>query len=213
MKNCEQCSKTTSNPRFCSLSCSTRWQALARPWAIGYCRECGKVFSRHPDRRKKFCNRTCSSKFNNKSCPKRAKTVRNGACVVCGDETPSPRSKYCLTHRRSIPYDEYINLWLRGDASGNGKTGVLSSHVRKWMILSRNNKCELCGWGGVHPDTGDSVMQVDHEDGNAANSLPSNLRLLCPRCHVMTPTYGGRNRGQGRPGRRERYLPASSGSM
>ena len=32
-------------------------------------------------------------------------------------------------------------------------------------------------------------LQLDHKDGNnEANSL-SNLRLLCPNCHALTPQY------------------------
>lgn len=45
------------------------------------------------------------------------------------------------------------------------------------------------------------TLQVDHIDGNAANNLPDNLRLICPNCHSQSPTFGGRNKGNGRAAR------------
>lgn len=32
-------------------------------------------------------------------------------------------------------------------------------------------------------------LEVDHIDGNHSNNNLSNLRLLCPNCHSLTPTF------------------------
>ena len=37
-------------------------------------------------------------------------------------------------------------------------------------------------------------LELDHIDGNNQNNTLSNLRLLCPNCHAMTPTYRGKNK-------------------
>lgn len=37
-------------------------------------------------------------------------------------------------------------------------------------------------------------LELDHVDGNSDNNTLSNLRLLCPNCHSLTPTYRGKNR-------------------
>jgi hypothetical protein len=37
------------------------------------------------------------------------------------------------------------------------------------------------------------VLQLDHIDGDEANNLLENLRILCPNCHSQTPTYGSKN--------------------
>ena len=36
-------------------------------------------------------------------------------------------------------------------------------------------------------------LELDHIDGDNTNNELSNLRLLCPNCHALTPTYRGRN--------------------
>lgn len=38
-------------------------------------------------------------------------------------------------------------------------------------------------------------LELDHIDGNTDNNLLKNLRLLCPNCHALTPTYRGKNKG------------------
>lgn len=51
------------------------------------------------------------------------------------------------------------------------------------------SKCKGTEWfGELIP------LELDHIDGDNTNNLLSNLRLLCPNCHALTPTYRGRNK-------------------
>lgn len=53
-------------------------------------------------------------------------------------------------------------------------------------------RCSCCGgieWlGSLIP------LELDHIDGNNKNNSIENLRLLCPNCHALTPTYRGKNK-------------------
>ena len=37
-------------------------------------------------------------------------------------------------------------------------------------------------------------LELDHKDGDSQNNCITNLRLLCPNCHALTPTYRGKNK-------------------
>jgi hypothetical protein len=69
-----------------------------------------------------------------------------------------------------------------------------------------NRACSLCGWSKINPATGNIPLEIDHIDGNAENNKEDNLRMLCPNCHALTPSFRNLNRGAGREWRRQKYL-------
>ena len=42
------------------------------------------------------------------------------------------------------------------------------------------------------------------------NNTVNNIELLCPNCHAQTPTYKGKNKGNGRYSRKLRYQEGKS---
>jgi endogenous inhibitor of DNA gyrase (YacG/DUF329 family) len=159
----------------------------------------------------KYCSRSCAAKANNVKFPKRTSKYEPRSCPICHTSlTTQQRGQnrtYCSNKcARRSEYQRNVELWLAGSAHGGISAHKPSSIIKKWLRETRGDKCEQCGWNVRHPITGEVPIELDHEDGDYRNNHPDNLRLLCPNCHSLTPTYRGRNRGKGRPWRRHGSL-------
>ena len=81
------------------------------------------------------------------------------------------------------------------------KKGLITDRSLIRTILKREfgDKCFDCGlteWRGHK-----IPLEVDHIDGNAGNNNFDNIRLICSNCYRITPTWKGRNKGNGRAAR------------
>lgn len=130
--------------------------------------------------------------------------------LVCNKKTKR-QTIYCsIRCQHDHQYEEYISTWLRGERNGLKGACQISKHVRKWLISQRGEACWQCGWNEKHPVDNKVPLEADHIDGDHTNNTPHNLRLLCPNCHALTPTYKARNKGRGRHQRRKRYANGQS---
>jgi 5-methylcytosine-specific restriction endonuclease McrA len=91
-------------------------------------------------------------------------------------------------------------MWKNGDITGIGceKYLTIKPSIRRYLLECADNKCSKCGWGTVHPSTGRIPLQINHIDGNAANSSPNNLEVVCPNCHSLTSNFGSLNKNSAR---------------
>lgn len=65
----------------------------------------------------------------------------------------------------------------------------LGRSSRKVRLLEEASyQCSQCGYDKKRPD-GQSILEIDHIDGNPENNSKNNLRVLCPNCHALTPTF------------------------
>jgi hypothetical protein len=95
-------------------------------------------------------------------------------------------------------YQNFVEKWLAGLTLGTrGKTNI-SAHIRRWLIETRGEKCESCGWAERHPITKKVPVEIHHIDGKWDSNKPENLQLLCPNCHSLTKTFRNLNENSGR---------------
>ena len=61
--------------------------------------------------------------------------------------------------------------------------------INEGVLERRCSCCKLDIWMGHR-----IPLELDHIDGNHQNNALKNVRLLCPNCHSLTPTFRGRNK-------------------
>ena len=106
--------------------------------------------------------------------------------------------KYCSNKcQQTYQSKKLLKEWLDGHWDGTKKGMCLSSIIRNYLLEEVDHKCSKCGWCQINPTTGKSPLEIDHIDGNSENNRPENLRVLCPNCHSLTPTYKALNKGKG----------------
>lgn len=63
--------------------------------------------------------------------------------------------------------------------------------IKAGLIEEKCQKCKILYWEGEKLS-----LHLDHIDGCNTNNTIENLRLPCPNCHSLTPTYCGKNKGK-----------------
>ena len=172
---------------------------------------------------KKFCSISCSAKITLKGRKLKLETRKKISLSLGGDGKNSyiTDDSTCLNCNRIIPYYKkycnnkcqndykykcWIEKWLNGEISGLVKGGA-SGFIRRYLQETYENKCSLCGWKEINPITKNIPIELDHKDGDHTNNRPENVRLVCPNCHSLTPTYKALNTGNGRSFRRKAWIP------
>ena len=82
------------------------------------------------------------------------------------------------------------------------KSNYNLSRKKKYILEEQHNCCDLCNIPNVWNNK-TLVFVLDHIDGNAANNVRTNLRLICPNCDSQLDTFKSKNKNSAR---KERYF-------
>jgi predicted nucleic acid-binding Zn ribbon protein len=163
-----------------------------------YCLKCNVAIS-YDKRFNKFCSQSCNAIYNNN---KRGITTYEKKCLVCSNIIKDSRNnrKYCSVSCQAKEKNEnVIKEWKEGRNKGySGKTMLVPPWLRRYLFEKFNSKCCKCGWCEINPSTNKTPLEVNHIDGDASNAKESNLELICPNCHSLTPNYRALNKNSKR---------------
>lgn len=209
------------NGHYCSSSCSSlhRWEikpAERKPNTT--CAKCKIRFWKKPS---SLAASRSGLHFCGRACKDAAQTIEAGIEAILPKHYGKPlNARHCPTcnkllgrkHRNSktcssecqskLKQRLSVEKWQNGDDDGVRGEGI-ADFIRRWLHEKHGSKCAKCRWTAVHPVTRKVPLTINHIDGNWRNNDPSNLELICPNCHCLTPNYGSLNRGRGRPNRRK----------
>ena len=125
-------------------------------------------------------------------------------CLNCGKENKTSKNTMNMYCDNACQADkqsrDIVNGWLASPSPGSlyHKGNQIRKTIRRFLLVQAAYACSLCGWDKRHPEDGASTLEVDHINGDWCDCAPSNLRVICPNCHSLTPNYKGRNKGNGR---------------
>lgn len=122
-----------------------------------------------------------------------------GACIECNVPLKRANRKFCSNKcQGSKKRRETFEKIEAGD------TTLHEESYREYLINKYSSVCMECNWSKINIHTGKVPIQLEHIDGNSENNTLSNLKILCPNCHSLTPTWGGANKGRGRKKRQQK---------
>lgn len=173
-----------------------------------YCTGCNKPLP-FEKRNNKFCGCSCAAKVNNagrcknpQGCNGHPRRLTPGPCPVCGGDVPRG-AKYCCSDCYKVgQWKERVALIEATGVAPELNENHQRKVMRRYLIEKYGHRCSVCGgrkWRGAP-----IPLVVDHIDGDQSNRAVANYRMVCPNCDAQSPTYCGRNKGNG-PSRDWRY--------
>lgn len=175
-----------------------------------------------------YCSSSCSASINNKKRvrkTKKEKVIRREdlkikvkkekkvkekikICKHCGMEH---KEKYfAVKCFQRVEFINKIRMWCLGEDISGGKIIQNPVIIKRIVIVMNGYKCERCGISDSYNNK-PLILHLEHIDGDATNNKKDNVCLLCPNCHSLTPTFKGKNIGNGkREWRKKRYHEGKS---
>lgn len=165
------------------------------------CVTCKKIINVIKASEQKFCSQSCAASHNNKLRGRKIEKI----CLNCDTRLKRTQKKYCSNKcQGAFEKKERYKKIEQGDTTLNHRI------YKAYLIKKYGEKCMECGWCEKNNFSGKIPIELEHIDGDSKNNSLDNLKLLCPNCHSLTPTYKALNAGNGRYNRMKRYRSGKS---
>ena len=153
------------------------------------CKKCGTEFT--PEKGLlNFCSQKCTKgreQTPEMSQKKREKTLRHW----------EPGGKFReydwdTLNKDATKIKKSLSKWyLKADLRVQNGEQLSDETTKRYLIEKHGHNCWMCDlseWRGekLH-------LEMDHIDGNNKNNNINNIRILCPNCHSITPTWRYKN--------------------
>ena len=123
-------------------------------------------------------------------------------CLYCNKSLSKRAVKYCDNKCQGEQrYLDNVEHWKNGNKHNKNT-------IKRFLSEKYGYKCACCGiseWNNKR-----IVLELEHINGDSNDNSEANVCLMCPNCHSQTDTYKGKNKGNGRHFRRERYKQGKS---
>ena len=173
-------------------------------WQGKTCPECNKLIA-YEKRKNTYCSHSCAASASNRGHCKHGVPRLRHTCERCEKPLKGNARRFCS--HQCCGAAKAAKQFKRLDALVSFD-GEYEGAVRRYLIAKLGLSCQICGITKWRDQPTPIVM--DHIDGDSTNWNRGNLRLICPNCDALLPTYKARNRGHGRHARRERYRQGKS---
>ena len=134
-------------------------------------------------RKKKFCNHTCSAKFNNK-----LKQKKKNFCSICSKPVKRTTKKCnsCYINEKIKDSQKIIKSELFNKCKNwqSARSTIQKMARRIYLQSDKPKKCEICGYDKHYEVCHiKSVSDFDGADTLGMINSIDNLRALCPNHH------------------------------
>ena len=153
------------------------------------CKKCGTEFTQG-NGLLNFCSQKCTK--GREQTPEMSQKKREKTLIHWEPDGKFRKYDWDTLNKGATKIKKSLERWyVKADIRVQNGEPLCDETTKKYLIEKHGHECWECGvteWRGekLH-------LEMDHIDGNNKNNDIGNIRILCPNCHSITPTWRYKN--------------------
>ena len=153
------------------------------------CKKCGTEFT-PGNGLLNFCSQKCTK--GREQTPEMSQKKREKTLIHWEPDGKFRKYDWDTLNKGATKIKKSLERWyVKADIRVQNGEPLCDETTKKYLIEKHGHECWECGvteWRGekLH-------LEMDHIDGNNKNNDIDNIRILCPNCHSITPTWRYKN--------------------